>query len=82
MKVERKHFEINPMTFEVKVCYDVVDIIIDPFTNQGKEELDKIVKNNTITDILLSKFLQEHTEYKVIKDKRKEDFNEYIEMWK
>ena len=69
MKVERKHFEINPMTFEVKIYYDVVDIVIDPFTNQGKEELDKIVENNTIADILLSMFLQEHTEYKVIEDK-------------
>ena len=69
MKVKKKHFKINPMTFEIRVYYDVVDILIDPFTNQGKEELDKIVKNNTITDILLSKFLQEHTEYKVIEDK-------------
>ena len=69
MQVEMKHFKINPMTFEVKVYYDVVYILIDPFTNQGKEELDKIVKNNTITDILLSKFLQEHIEYKVIEDK-------------
>lgn len=69
MKVEKKHFKINPITFEVNVYYDVVDILIDPFTNQRKEELDKIIKNNTITDILLSKFLQEHTEYKVIEDK-------------
>lgn len=69
MKVERKRFEINPMTFEVKIYYDVVDIVIDPFTNQGKEEFDKIVKNNTIADMLLSRFLQEHTEYKVIEDK-------------
>ena len=69
MKVEKKHFKVNPMAFEVKVFYDVVDILIDPFTNQGKEELDNIVKNNTITDILLSKFLQENPNYKVIEDK-------------
>lgn len=69
MKVERKRFEINPMTFEVKIYYDVVDIVIDPFTNQGKEELDKIVENNAIADLLLATFLQEHPGYKVIDDK-------------
>lgn len=69
MKVERKRFEINPMTSEVKIYYDVVDIVIDPFTNQGKEELDKIVENNAIADLLLAMFLQEHPEYKVIDDK-------------
>lgn len=70
MIVEKKHFKVNPKVFEVNVFYDVVDILIDPFTNQGKEELNNIVKNNTITNILLSKFLQENPNYKVIGDKR------------
>jgi hypothetical protein len=69
MRVQKKQYELNPETFEVRVYYKVVDIEMDIFTGEGNEKLNKIREQNTITDILLSKFLQENPIWRVVEDR-------------
>jgi hypothetical protein len=65
MKVEKKGFKIDYKNFEVILTYEVIDVPIDIFTGDCKEQIDEIVKQNSITDILLAKFLQENPMYRV-----------------
>ena len=69
MRVQKKQYELNPETFEVRVYYEVIDIKMDIFTGEGKEKLNQIREQNTMTDILLSKFLQENPIWRVVEDK-------------
>lgn len=69
MRVQKKQYELNPETFEVRVYYEVVDIKMDIFTGEGKEKLNQIREQNTMTDILISKFLQENPIWRVVEDK-------------
>ena len=65
MKVEKKGFNIDHKNFEIVLTYEVIDVPIDIFTGEGKEQIDEIAKQNSITDILLAKFLQENPMYRV-----------------
>ena len=64
MKVQRKRYEINPATFEIDIYYDDIDVKFDFFTGEGQEEIDKIKKQNDMTNLSLSNFLQEDIEKK------------------
>jgi hypothetical protein len=66
MRVEKKKWEINPKNRDIIISCETFDIFVDIFTGEGKEQIDEIIEQNTITDILLAKFLQENPTYRVV----------------